>query len=52
MEATELLHAVAEELDVKTVCAWCGKVMKEGPEGRVSHGICKECFEKHFPDAE
>ena len=29
----------------KIICAWCGKVMKEGEEP-VSHGICKECAKK------
>ena len=36
--------------DVKVVCSWCKKVMKEGPEDRVSHGVCEECLEKHFPE--
>jgi hypothetical protein len=29
----------------KEVCAWCGKVMREGVEP-VSHGICPDCEEK------
>lgn len=36
----------------KVVCAWCKKEMgeKEGlKEGEVSHGICENCREKHFP---
>ena len=30
---------------VKTVCAWCGKTIKEGEtiNGKVSHGICPKC---------
>ena len=34
---------------MKTVCAWCQKVLKEGPEP-TSHGICQPCTEKFFPD--
>jgi len=37
---------------MQVVCAWCGKPMGEkdgkGVEG-VSHGICEECYKKHFP---
>jgi len=28
---------------LKTVCAWCGRTLKEGPAYPVSHGICPEC---------
>ncbi len=30
---------------MKTICAWCGKLIKAGSDslGRVSHGICKSC---------
>ena len=28
------------------LCAWCGKFLREC----VSHGICKECEAKHFPE--
>lgn len=37
--------------DVKTICAWCDKVMKEGEtvDGKSSHGICLECLEKFYP---
>lgn len=30
---------------MRTVCAWCQKVMREGPEP-TSHGICKVCEAK------
>ena len=33
---------------MKTVCAWCNKVMKDGepdPRGLVSHGVCEDCKE-------
>jgi len=29
---------------MKQICAWCGKVIKEG-QGKASHGICPECIE-------
>lgn len=33
---------------LRTVCAWCRKLMHDGalPE---SHGICPKCAKKHFP---
>jgi len=36
------------------VCAYCKKDMgrKEGPEGRVSHGICEACLAKLLPEIE
>lgn len=40
-----------------TVCAWCKKVLKWGPNstkdfalGLISHGICVDCERKHFKD--
>lgn len=36
-----------------TVCAWCNKVMNEGPKGvngEISHGICLECKEQVMKD--
>lgn len=32
------------------VCAWCGSHlgMRKGPDGKVSHGICVRCKERHF----
>jgi hypothetical protein len=35
---------------IKIVCAWCGKVVREGAPGvkLVSHLICPECFEKEM----
>lgn len=35
---------------IKTVCAWCNVVLKDGPAEPVSHGICEPCEKKHFPD--
>jgi len=32
---------------LKTLCAWCGALIKDGalsPEGQASHGICLECM--------
>ncbi len=31
---------------MKVVCAWCNKVMKDGPDKPVSHGICELCLKK------
>lgn len=31
---------------LKVVCAWCNKVLKEGPPTEVSHGICEDCEKK------
>ena len=33
-----------------TVCAWCGKEMGESATERDSHGICKACEERYFPE--
>ena len=42
-------------MPLTVICAWCGKSMgtKEGHgvEG-VSHGICKECFDKQIEEIE
>lgn len=27
---------------MNVICAWCGKILKEGPEP-TSHGICRKC---------
>lgn len=34
------------------VCAWCSKLIDRKPVGKpvVSHGICKECLAKYFPE--
>lgn len=32
---------------MKTVCAWCGKLLKGSPDDPVaSHGLCEECEKK------
>jgi hypothetical protein len=31
---------------MKTICAWCNKIIKEGNNKNPSHGICLECKEK------
>jgi hypothetical protein len=28
---------------MKTVCAWCCRIISDGPEEPASHGICTEC---------
>ena len=38
--------------EIVVICAWCGEVLRRDPAlGRpvVSHGICLECQQKHFP---
>lgn len=37
---------MSREEPVKTLCAWCSKVLQEGRliHGEVSHGICKVCM--------
>ena len=29
---------------VKVICAWCKMVIKDGPDTKISHGICHDCF--------
>jgi hypothetical protein len=31
---------------MKIVCAWCGKVLRDDSEEEVSHGICRECYDR------
>ncbi len=31
---------------MKTICAWCQCVIREGPEQPVSHGVCKRCAKR------
>ena len=35
---------------IRIICAWCGKVVREGAPGvkLVSHLICPDCFEKEM----
>lgn len=51
--AHEVVHANAEigtaamTVTLRTVCAWCSRLLAAGPldpEGRVSHGICPGCL--------
>ena len=35
--------SAAESSALRRVCAWCSRVMREGPPAPVSHGICVEC---------
>lgn len=32
-------------MESKVVCAWCGKLLKDGKEP-ISHGICEPCAKK------
>ena len=33
---------------MKTICAWCGKLLKDGPDKPVSHGMCRECSDREL----
>jgi len=38
---------------IKTVCAWCGRLIHEGrilEDGSLSHGICPDCFKKEMEE--
>jgi hypothetical protein len=38
---------------MKSVCAWCNKILREGDGNEpVSHGICQECIKKMGMDDE
>ena len=40
--------------EILVICAWCSKVLEIKPaygNPGVSHGLCPECQEKHFPKA-
>jgi hypothetical protein len=39
----------AMDRPLKTICMHCKKVLVEGPDDRVSHGICEPCMNKHYP---
>lgn len=43
-----------EEKQIKTVCAWCGKLIQDGVEldGHLSHGMCPDCFQKEMEQIE
>lgn len=36
------------EAELHVVCAWCQVVMQEGNPAKVSHGMCKACFDKEL----
>ena len=37
---------MCKEWDAKRVCSYCKKVMREGPEDNITHGICEPCSTK------
>lgn len=42
-----------EQGQIVVICAWCGQEMGRKPglgQSGVSHGLCPECEEKHFPE--
>lgn len=49
-EQAEYLAAMAGGPALRVVCAWCGRVTREGDPGAdTSHGICKACVREYFP---
>ena len=30
-------------MSLKVICAWCGRVLRDGSDDSVSHGICPAC---------
>jgi len=35
---------------MRTLCAWCGVTLADGPPKPVSHGICPVCRARVFPE--
>ena len=31
---------------MKKICAWCNKLLNNGDEEPITHGMCAECFRK------
>lgn len=31
---------------MKVICAWCQRLLRDGPAEPVSHGICSTCMER------
>lgn len=44
----DALHGGSPTL-LRVVCAWCSRLMKDGPPDPVSHGLCQECEAVYFP---
>lgn len=42
------LHG-SSPVPLRVVCAWCSRLMKDGPPDPVSHGLCPECEAVYFP---
>ncbi|OGO08168.1 MAG: hypothetical protein A2Y61_00355 [Chloroflexi bacterium RBG_13_60_13] len=38
--------------ELRLVCSWCHRTIREGSDGPdgPSHGICRECLEREYPD--
>jgi hypothetical protein len=41
-----IISKLVKIVKIKTVCMDCDTVIEDGPNGRVSHGICKPCLIK------
>lgn len=33
---------------MKSICAWCQAVLREGDPSKVSHDICPKCMAEYF----
>ena len=42
----EFLADIRKGGKAKRVCSYCNKVMEEGPEDNITHGICEPCATK------
>lgn len=41
-----IVYSLSDSAAPARICAWCGKLMGGSLEnGRVTHGICSECFD-------
>ena len=53
MFARWLGRKLSRKKAILTICAWCSKEMRRSRidgELILSHGICPECQQKHFPE--
>jgi len=49
----EIYHDWQKLGEIVVICAWCSKVIDKKPglgKPVVSHGICRECVQKYFPE--
>ena len=34
--------------DLTIKCAWCGKIIHQGQDKKVTHGMCPDCVKKMY----